>query len=60
MARPCLIQYEGAVLSNDKRGTARQATFRDEEDDRVFLKTLAETQRQWGIEVFAYCLRNHY
>jgi putative transposase len=61
MSRPLRIQYEGAVYHVINRGTARQATFLDEVDDRVFLNTLAEAHRQWGIEVFAYCLmRNHY
>jgi REP-associated tyrosine transposase len=61
MSRPLRIQYEGAVYHVINRGTARQAIFLDEEDDRVFLNTLAEAHRQWGIEVFAYCLmRNHY
>jgi REP element-mobilizing transposase RayT len=61
MSRPLRIQYEGAVYHVINRGTARQATFLDQEDDRVFLNTLAAAHRQWGIEVFAYCLmRNHY
>jgi REP element-mobilizing transposase RayT len=61
MSRPLRIQYPGAVYHVINRGTARQATFLDEEDYRVFLKTLAEAHRQWGIEVFGYCLmRNHY
>jgi REP element-mobilizing transposase RayT len=43
------------------RGGARQATFLDDDDYQVFLDTLAEAHRLWGIEVFAYCLmRNHY
>ena len=43
------------------RGRARQSTFIDDTDYRAFLETLAEAHRQWGIEVFAYCLMgNHY
>jgi putative transposase len=61
MSRPLRIQYEGAAYHVMNRGTARQATFHDEEDGRVFLNTLGEARRQWGIEVFAYCLlRNYY
>jgi REP-associated tyrosine transposase len=61
MSRPLRIQYPGAVYHVINRGMARQATFLDDDDDRVFLNTLADAQRQWGIEVFAYCLmRNHY
>jgi putative transposase len=61
MPRPLRIQYEGAVYHVINRGTARHATFHEEEDGQVFLNTLAEAHQQWGIEVFAYCLmRNHY
>jgi REP element-mobilizing transposase RayT len=61
MSRPLRIQYEGAVYHVINRGTARQTTFLDEQDYQVFLNTLAEAHRQWGIDVFSYCLmRNHY
>jgi REP-associated tyrosine transposase len=43
------------------RGSARQETFRREEDYGTFLKTLEELHALWRIEVFAYCLMgNHY
>jgi putative transposase len=43
------------------RGAARQPTFADDGDYQVFLDTLAEAHRLWGIEVFAYSLMgNHY
>ena len=61
MSRPLRIQYPGAVYHIMNRGRARQPTFVDETDYRAFLETLAEAHRQWGIEVFAYCLMgNHY
>ena len=61
MSRPLRIQYPGAVYHIMNRGRARQPTFVDETDYRAFLETLAEAHRQWGIEMFAYCLMgNHY
>jgi REP-associated tyrosine transposase len=61
MSRPLRIEFTGAVYHVINRGTARQTTFLDEHDDQAFLNTLAEAHRQWGIEVFSYCLmRNHY
>jgi REP element-mobilizing transposase RayT len=48
-------------LSRYQSGTARQATFLQEQDYEAFLKTLAEAHVLWGVEVFAYCLMsNHY
>jgi hypothetical protein len=56
MARPLWAVYH--VIN---RGTARQATFLQEQDYEAFLKTLTEAHGLWGIEVFAYCLMsNHY
>ena len=61
MARPLRIQFSGAVYHVINRGTARQATFVQEQDYELFLKTLAEAHVLWGVEVFAYCLMsNHY
>lgn len=61
MARPLRIQFSGAVYHVVNRGTARQATFLQEQDYEAFLKTLAEAHVLWGVEVFAYCLMsNHY
>ena len=61
MARPLGIQFSGAVYHVMNRGTARQATFLEEQDYEAFLKTLAEAHVRWGVEVFAYCLMsNHY
>src|SRR2546428_2097688 len=61
MARPLRIQFPGAVHHVMNRGTARQATFLDEEDYGLFLNTLGEAFDLWGTEIFAYCLmKNHY
>ena len=43
------------------QGVARQPTFADDADYQAFLDTVAEADRLWGIEVFAYSsMRNHY
>jgi REP element-mobilizing transposase RayT len=61
MSRPLRIQYPGAVHHVMNRGRARQPTFIDGADDPAFLDTVAQAQRLWGIEVFAYSLMgNHY
>ena len=56
MARPFRIQISGAVYHVMNRGTARQATFLQDQDYEAFLKALAEAHVLWGLEVFAYCL----
>ena len=60
MARPLRIQFSGAVYHVVNRGTARQATFVQEQDYEAFLKTLAEAHVLWGVEVFAYCLMSNH
>ena len=61
VTRPLRIQFGGAVYHVMNRGTARQATFVDEQDNQAFLSTLGEARRLWAIEVFSYCLmKNHY
>jgi putative transposase len=61
MSRPLRIQFAGAVYHVMNRGGAKQPTFIDDRDYQVFLDTVAEAFRLWGIEVFSYCLmRNHY
>jgi REP-associated tyrosine transposase len=61
MSRPLRIQFSGAVYHVMNRGAARQPTFTDDRDCQVFLDTVAEASRFWGVEVFAYCLMgNHY
>jgi hypothetical protein len=48
----------GTVYHVINRGTARQATFLQEQDYEAFLKTLAEAHVLWGVEVFAYLSAN--
>ncbi len=43
------------------RGNERRAVFRDDDDRRLFLRTLGEMVEQFGVRVTAYCLMpNHY
>ena len=60
MARPLRIQFSGAVYHVINRGTARQATFLQDQDYEAFLKTLAESHILWGVEVFAYCMTSNH
>lgn len=56
ISRPLRIQFSGAVYHVINRGTARQATFLQEQDCEAFLKTLAEANVLWEVEVVANCL----
>jgi putative transposase len=61
MSRPLRIQFSGAVYHVMNRGTARQATFVKDDDYQMFLNTLADANKLWGVEVYAYSLMtNHY
>ena len=61
MSRPLRILYENAYYHVMNRGAGRQMIFNDETDYQVFLSTLEEAHRQFGIEIHAYCLMgNHY
>jgi len=56
MSRPLRIQYPGALYHVMNRGTARQLTLMGDSDYQVFLDTVAEAFRSWGIEFFAYSM----
>lgn len=61
MARPLRVEYSGACYHITSRGNAQQAIFQDDADREVLLAILAATVKQFGWEVFAYCLMgNHY
>ena len=61
MTRPIRVEYPGAVYHVTARGNERRRTFRDDEDRRLFLATLAEGVKQSGLRVHGYCLMpNHY
>jgi REP element-mobilizing transposase RayT len=61
MARPIRVEFPGAVYHVMARGNERREVFRDDQDRKRFLETLAETVRQFGLRLHAYCLMpNHY
>ena len=44
MARPLRIEFPGAVYHITSRGKERKAIFRDDQDLKIFLDTLAEAE----------------
>ena len=61
MARALRIEYAGAVYHVMARGNQGRAVFRDDEDRRRFLETLAEACAKTGWRIHAYVLMgNHY
>ena len=61
MARSIRIEYPGAFYHVMARGNRREAIFRDDEDRRFFLKTLAEACAMTGWRVHGWVLMgNHY
>jgi putative transposase len=61
MARPLRIEYPGAVYHVTARGNARRDIYRDDDDRRAFLDTLARAVQRMGWRCHAYCLmENHY
>ena len=48
MARKLRIQYAGAVYHVMNRGDRREEVFRDDQDRRRFLETLAESCAKTG------------
>jgi putative transposase len=61
MARPLRIEFSGALYHVTSRGNAKQAIFKDEEDRRLFLDTLAAVIRRFNWLCHAYVLMtNHY
>lgn len=61
MARPIRVEFAGAVYHVMARGNERRAIFRDDQDRRRFVETVAEMAEQFGVRLHAYCLMlNHY
>ncbi len=52
MPRPLRIEYPGAIYHLMSRGDRREPVFRDDEDRRAFLRTLAEAceKTSWLIQ----------
>src|SRR5215204_1088314 len=61
MARKLRVQYEGAIYHVMNRGDRREDIFHDDDDRRLFLKTLGETCDKTAWQIHAYCLmRNRF
>jgi len=61
MARPLRIEFPGAVYHVTGRGNERKAIFRDDQDCKIFLNTLADVTLRYNWLCHAYCLMdNHY
>ena len=61
MPRPLRVEYPGAIYHLMSRGDHREATFRDDVDQRTFLSTLGEACLKTGWQVHAFCLMgNHF
>jgi REP element-mobilizing transposase RayT len=61
MARPLRVEFADAVYHVMARGNEGRSVFRDDEDRRRFLDTLAEMVERFGVGLHAYCLMpNHY
>lgn len=61
MARPLRIEFPGAVYHVTSRGNARSNIFFDDQDRKLFLKTLSSAVETYNWLCHAYCLMdNHY
>ena len=61
MPRQLRREYEGAIYHVMSRGDRKEKIYEDDEDRRIFLKTLGEACEKAGWEVHAYCLMsNHF
>jgi len=61
MARSIRIEHAGALYHVMARGNRREAIYRDDDDRRFFLKTVAEACGRTGWRVHAWVLMsNHY
>ena len=55
MARKLRIQYPGAIYHVMNRGDHQERIFRDDDDRKVFLASLAEGCGKIGWQVHSYC-----
>ena len=61
MPRPFWGEYQGAICHVMSRGHRKEEIYEDDEDRRIFLKTLGQACEKAGWEVHAYCLMsNHF
>ena len=60
MPRKLRLEYEGAIYHLMNRGDRREPIFVDDEDRKLFLKTLGEACEKTGWLVHAFCLMNNH
>ena len=61
MSRPIRIEFPNALYHVTSRGDRRESIFEDDEDRRIFLRTLEQAVRQFNWLCHAWCLMdNHY
>jgi putative transposase len=61
MGRAWRIEYEGAFYHVLSRGNERREIFYGDDDRRLFLDTIVEASKRFGIDIFAFVLMpNHY
>jgi len=61
MPRPLRIEYEGAIYHVMNRGDRFEDIFEDDEDRRIFLRTVGEACGKADWQIHVYCLmRNHF
>jgi len=60
MARKPRIQFEGAFYHVITRGNQRQKIFKDEEDNRQYLETLAKYKDLYKYHLYAYVLMHNH
>jgi REP element-mobilizing transposase RayT len=61
MARPLRVEFPGAVYHVTSRGNERKGIFRDDQDRKILLDTLAEVTLRYNWLCHVYCLMdNHY
>ena len=61
MSRPIRIEFSNALYHVTARGDRREDIFEDDEDQQMFLSTLAQVITQFNWICHAWCLMdNHY
>ena len=60
MPRSPRIQYEGAIYHVMSRGDRREVITLDDQDRKIFLKTLEEACQRAGFVVYSYVLKNNH
>jgi REP element-mobilizing transposase RayT len=60
MARPLRIEFPGAVYHVTSRGNERKVIFKDDQDRKMFLDTLADVTLRYNWLCHAYCLMDNH